>query len=974
MHFDWLKSLRPGYPRRRKLSQFATPAPLESRTLLSAGPIGSEVRVSTYTVSNQVSPSIAMDADGDYVITWSGNIQDGSGYGIYAQRYNSLRQPQGNEFRVNVWTTGKQEDPVIAMDADGDFVIAWTSELQDGSGTAIAAQRYNAAGVPQGTELHVNTWTDSYQINPSIAMDADGDFVIAWSSFLQDGGGFGIYAQRYNALGAPQGAEFRVNTSTNTDQLSPSIAMDALGDFVISWRSFGQDGQYNGIYAQRFDSAGVPQGSEFQVNTWTSLDQRYQSVGMDADGDFVIAWQSNLQDGSGYGIYAQRYNALGVPQGSEFLVNSTTAGNQVFPAVDMDDDGDFIITWMSKLQDGSGYGIYAQRYNALGVPQDSEFRVSTYTSNDQSFPAIAMDAGGDFIITWQSNLQDGSGWGIYGIGFNFTPTNIELSNSSLAEYEHLGALIGTFSSTDTNSSESFTYSLVAGEGDTGNAAFTIVGNQLQNAVVFDYEAQDTYSIRVRTTDLGGLTFEKVFSISVIDVSEIGAIPLGSEFRVSNVNSGDVSIGIDSEGNFVITQSVDRSVYSWRYNALGVPQGAAFGVDSIAGYLREAVIAMNPDGGFVIAWEDNHRVYAQRFDPLGISQGSAFTVSNWTTNTSFRPTIAIDEDGDFVVAWTSYGRDGSSFGIFARRFDSLGNPQGSDFQVNSRTQGNQNYSAIAIDADGDFVVTWQSGGDGWDYGIYAQRYNASGLPLGSEFRVNTWTTFFQGNPSIAMDADGDFVISWHSDGPDESGSGIAAQRYNRFGEAIGSEFIVNSWTTDSQTSPSIAMNAAGDFVITWVSYEQDGASYGVFAQVFDSHGAAQGAEFRVNNWTSAAQSNPSVAMNSTGDFVISWRGSGQSGLGVYAQRYTILPSGPNQAPLLDNAGAPFLNPILQNAPSSTNIGTLVSDIIAHVAPSGSISDPDSDPLGIAINGVSNANGSWEYTVNGGTTWAPIAVTG
>ncbi len=87
---------------------------------------------------------------------------------------------------------------------------------------------------------------------------------------------------------------------------------------------------------------------------------------MGADGEFVVTWMSSGQDGSSFGIYAQRYNAAGVAQGGEFLVNTATFDSQSYPAVAMDADGDFVITWMSSGQDGPGLGIYAQRYNAAG--------------------------------------------------------------------------------------------------------------------------------------------------------------------------------------------------------------------------------------------------------------------------------------------------------------------------------------------------------------------------------------------------------------------------------------------------------------------------------------------------------------------------------------------------------------------------------------------------------------------------------
>jgi hypothetical protein len=87
--------------------------------------------------------------------------------------------------------------------------------------------------------------------------------------------------------------------------------MDRDGDFVISWNSRGQDDPAStlglGVFAQRYNSVGVVQGTEFRVNTYATSEQRTPSVAMDADGDFVVAWQSLGQDGSSYGVFAQRY-------------------------------------------------------------------------------------------------------------------------------------------------------------------------------------------------------------------------------------------------------------------------------------------------------------------------------------------------------------------------------------------------------------------------------------------------------------------------------------------------------------------------------------------------------------------------------------------------------------------------------------------------------------------------------------------
>jgi len=400
---------------------------LEPRTLLAAGAVGPEFLVNTHTTGMQYAPRIAMDSAGDFVITWTSLGQDGSDFGIYAQRYSAAGQPLGGEFRVNTYTTDRQYGPAIAMDSAGDFVVAWESEGQDGSGEGVYAQRYSAAGVPLGGEFRVNAWTTDYQSTPAIAMNSAGDFVIAWQSG-QDGSGSGVYAQRYSAAGVPQGGEFLVNTYTTGSQGLPDIAMDAAGDFAIAWMSDGQDGSDHGIYAQRYSAGGVAQGLEFRVNTYTTNFQSDPAIAMDSAGNFVIAWRS-WQDGSAHGVYAQRYSAAGVPQGSEFRVNTYTTDDQRNPTVAMDAAGDLLIAWDSRGQDGSVEGVYAQRYNAAGVPMGGEFRVNTYTADDQFYPSIATDSAGDFIITWNSAGQDGSDFGVYAQRYDATAPRAQLGSA-----------------------------------------------------------------------------------------------------------------------------------------------------------------------------------------------------------------------------------------------------------------------------------------------------------------------------------------------------------------------------------------------------------------------------------------------------------------------------------------------------------------------------------------------------------------
>ncbi|MFV0473998.1 MAG: calcium-binding protein [Pikeienuella sp.] len=380
-------------------------------------PLGGEFRINSFTTSVQNLAHIAALKDGGFVIIWQSGDLDGDNLGISAQRYDANGAPLGAEFQVNTYTTSAQNNPGVAALADGGFVVTWKSFEQDGDDFGIFAQGYDAGGVRQGVEFQVNATTASRQEFPSVGALPDGDFIILWDSFGQDGSApasTGVFAQRYGADGVAKGSEFQISTETAGNQSNPVMAALSGGGFVITWVSRGQDGDERGVYAQRYEANGDKAGGEFRVNTETDLNQSSPNIAALADGGFIIAWESDQQDGSGFGVYAQRYDKDGVAQGTEFLVNSTTANTQRTPNVTALSDGGFLITWESDQQDGSSWGIYAQRYDKDGARVGEEFLVNTYVDDYQRTPYVEALPDGGFAIAWTSNLQDGDSLGLYG--------------------------------------------------------------------------------------------------------------------------------------------------------------------------------------------------------------------------------------------------------------------------------------------------------------------------------------------------------------------------------------------------------------------------------------------------------------------------------------------------------------------------------------------------------------------------------
>jgi hypothetical protein len=311
-------------------------------------PLGPEFRVNTYTTSFQTYSSAASDSAGNFVVVWA-SAQDGglSPSGVFGQRYSSSGAALGPEFRVNTYTTGLQRDPSIASDASGNFVVVWASQGQDGSIFGVFGQRSASSGAPLGPEFRVNTYTTNWQGNPSVAGDSSGNFVVVWDSVGQDGSILGVFGQRYASSGAPLGPEFRVNSFTAESQYGPVVALDASSNFVVVWTSLLQDGSSYGIFGQRYTSTGTLLGPEFRVNTFTANGQNRPAVAADSSGNFVVVWMSDAQDGSNRGIFGQRYASSGIPLGLEFRVNTYTTNSQGYPSIASDSSGNFVVAWQS---------------------------------------------------------------------------------------------------------------------------------------------------------------------------------------------------------------------------------------------------------------------------------------------------------------------------------------------------------------------------------------------------------------------------------------------------------------------------------------------------------------------------------------------------------------------------------------------------------------------------------------------------
>ena len=405
-------------------------------------PQGTETQVNTSTANSQQNPAIEMDSSGNYLIVWESFGTDGSGFGIYGQGYDNTGSTVGSEFKVNANTNQDQRYPAVAMDQDGNSVVIWMEEVLDGDGWGIYGQLLDNTYAVNGSSFIINTTTTGHQKFPDVAMNSEGDFVVTWMSVAINGSTFEINAQRFNASGSAQGNEIIVDTASAFFKGYPEVAMNASGDFVITWQKAGLDGSGLGIAARQFNAAGTAQGNFFQVNTSTSANQQAPAIGMDTTGNFVIAWSSYGQDGDSEGIYAQRFSASASSLGGEFQVSTTTSGAQTEPQITMNREGGFTIAWSSYGQDSSFTGVYLQNYEGNGSSNGLEALVNTRTTDFQQFPALVQSKEqANLVVVWQDGLynstatQDGSNYGIYSQRYN-----TEINQAPVAACKNIAAI------------------------------------------------------------------------------------------------------------------------------------------------------------------------------------------------------------------------------------------------------------------------------------------------------------------------------------------------------------------------------------------------------------------------------------------------------------------------------------------------------------------------------------------------------
>ena len=377
------------------------------RTLVA----GAEVVAAAQTADgNSASPNDLLALPGNRQLLISQEFRTASNSMDIVARYVEANGSVGAAIVVNTVTTGNQLGGRATMIGTDRVVIAWNTNA---NGNDTLAQIFDLAGNRIGGAFGVNTTLTGSQISPALVGLSNG-FFAAWtdSNVAADGSSSAIRGQFFTAAGAKVGGELVINTTTLNAQNTAAASLLTSGRIVVTWTdasATGGDTSSTAIRAQLMNSDGTRFGSEFLVNTTTAGAQSQSAVVALAGGGFAVVWRdySGIGTANDYDVRGQIFDNAGNQVGTEFVVNSQRIGVQAGqnePTIAADANGGFIVSWSDfsgyGIGDGDGSSVKAQRFAANGTPIGSEFLVNVTSPGQQNIGIVRVLSDGDLAFAY----------------------------------------------------------------------------------------------------------------------------------------------------------------------------------------------------------------------------------------------------------------------------------------------------------------------------------------------------------------------------------------------------------------------------------------------------------------------------------------------------------------------------------------------------------------------------------------------
>lgn len=357
----------------------------------------SEWQVNTTTAFGQQRPSVGAFKEGGFLIAWDSLYQGNQTASVVAAVYDGEGLSADGESLVP--GEGQGDSYVVSVQMpNGGILLKWKNG---------EARLFDADSTLSETAFHFSSPTgllshENYGRRTLVASVAGGFVAVATEP---DGSDDGVVAQLLDGQGAPKSAIFQINENKVAHQRQPSLAILPNGEFLVTWASNGQDGDSYGVFGSIFDADGSRIIDEFPINTWTTDTQDSPYAHELLDDSFLVVWNSQHQDGDLQGIFGRVVGSSGEQISEEFQVNSVTVGPQHDFRVAAFADGGFVVVWRGAGVDGNG--IQFRLFDPVGSPVAVEGRVNL-NQNGPINQHVAVLSDDSFVVVWDSLEQDGT--------------------------------------------------------------------------------------------------------------------------------------------------------------------------------------------------------------------------------------------------------------------------------------------------------------------------------------------------------------------------------------------------------------------------------------------------------------------------------------------------------------------------------------------------------------------------------------